>query len=434
MNQKTNVIKKGDYERYKIILPFRAITGKRKKQFLCSELEKLHPCFSDECTFDSVFKKIEKGGLSTEVLVMNKLKLAEYERKRSFTGLGFLLGGENRSKRFFVNEKIKLTFLLVFGIILISVAGMISGKMTASGLKVSAEEKNDFSKKKVSLEEITNENALNQKSLSETLFEAVAAANGTINNFEWNIEGFTENLKLELKGVYPEYLANVKDLKNEENKQKNLVAVYENEVPLIKLCYRQELDKQSFVADSHNNQTSDSDFNKKIRELLLDSGAVLKEESTSPYHIEFVYNSLSNYEKKNKNAPLQQLKKLFEELSKIIAANEKYVTSCSITKSSISDFRVGLSIGVKPIKVFSLNLISQNIDLFVIKPISDSPGKLAQVVESMPVLLTNKKQDSSDFFREKLGEIKRSDNTTLIFYKNKDGKIQTSLIKAEVQQ
>ena len=51
------IIQKKDFESYEIILPFSAIAGKRRRQYLCSELEKMHPCFSDEFAFDNAVKK-----------------------------------------------------------------------------------------------------------------------------------------------------------------------------------------------------------------------------------------------------------------------------------------------------------------------------------------------------------------------------------------
>ena len=101
--QRNNVIKKRDFERYEILLPFKALAGKRKKQFLCSELEKLHPCFSDEFAYDSSIHGIKKGGICEEVFVINKFKLAEYEGKRHFAGSGFFME-DNFFRRFFYLE------------------------------------------------------------------------------------------------------------------------------------------------------------------------------------------------------------------------------------------------------------------------------------------------------------------------------------------
>ena len=113
MIQKTNVLRKDDFEKYEIVLPFSAVLGKRRKKYLYSELEKMHPCFSDEFCFDTAVRKIGKKGISTDVLVMSKRKLAEYEGKRNFSGTGFFAGKQKH--RFFVNEKMRFIFLsLIF--------------------------------------------------------------------------------------------------------------------------------------------------------------------------------------------------------------------------------------------------------------------------------------------------------------------------------
>ena len=48
MYGKNCAVKKSDYENYSINLPFKFLLGKRRKKFIFKELEKLHPCFSDE--------------------------------------------------------------------------------------------------------------------------------------------------------------------------------------------------------------------------------------------------------------------------------------------------------------------------------------------------------------------------------------------------
>ena len=77
MNQKDNVLRKKDFEEYEVILPFSSMFGKRKKQFICSELEKMHPCFSDEFTFDNDLKGLRRNGLFEKIFVIRKNKLAE---------------------------------------------------------------------------------------------------------------------------------------------------------------------------------------------------------------------------------------------------------------------------------------------------------------------------------------------------------------------
>ena len=77
MYGKNCAVKKSDYEKYSIILPFKFLLGKRRKKFIFKEREKLHPCFSDEYCFDS--KILYKNWkFFADVLVMNKMKLASY--------------------------------------------------------------------------------------------------------------------------------------------------------------------------------------------------------------------------------------------------------------------------------------------------------------------------------------------------------------------
>ena len=92
-----NVILKKDYECYSLRVPWKLSFGRRRKNFLFGELEKMHPCFSNECRFDSRLK-LSKSGIKTDVVVMSGLKLAEY--KARFPGKKLYLE-ENLSKSVF---------------------------------------------------------------------------------------------------------------------------------------------------------------------------------------------------------------------------------------------------------------------------------------------------------------------------------------------
>ena len=133
MMQKINVLKNTDYEKYEIVMPFTALIGKRRNHFLCSELEKLHPCFSDEYAYDTKLKRISKKGFFSDVFVINKYKLAEYEGKRTLSGLGFFINDSKNknaitlSHRIFMNTRWKLTGVSVFLCLLIGFAGLLSG-------------------------------------------------------------------------------------------------------------------------------------------------------------------------------------------------------------------------------------------------------------------------------------------------------------------
>ena len=124
---KENCLRKEDFDRYIIPLPLSKIAGKSRKKYLFSELEKRHPCFSNEFCFDSKLILGKKGFLS-DVIVMNKMKLAGYDRKN---GLMLEKGGVTGRKRCFVPEWKNyivyggVAFLLLAGIV---VSGIIRKK------------------------------------------------------------------------------------------------------------------------------------------------------------------------------------------------------------------------------------------------------------------------------------------------------------------
>ena len=67
MNIKENVIRKEDFERYEVLLPYKVAAQNKGRKFIYSELEKMHPCFSDEYSFDSATHGVCSKGLKTDV-------------------------------------------------------------------------------------------------------------------------------------------------------------------------------------------------------------------------------------------------------------------------------------------------------------------------------------------------------------------------------
>ena len=84
---KTNAVNcsVNDYDFYTIPLPVKTLLHRQKDRYIGSQLEKLHPCFSDDCSFDSHLS-LGKKGLNADVVVMQKYKVAEYKAlyKRMF--------------------------------------------------------------------------------------------------------------------------------------------------------------------------------------------------------------------------------------------------------------------------------------------------------------------------------------------------------------
>ena len=416
------IIQKKDFESYEIILPFYAITGKRRKQYLCSELEKMHPCFSDEFAFDSAVKKIGRKGVCADVVVMNKYCLAEYEDKRRFSGNGFRidLNPERKSflakKRFFVDKKWRTSFLFVTlsvtACLIVAAAGIICG-IKAGKKNSEAGSKSDSEMAALGYASSEKAGFLQNESAAEAppeyvFFDAVAKDGGKVSWLEWNIEGFNQKLTASVSGVFPESF---------EQGVVNSV-VYENGSPKMKVSYVRGAEKKKaeiLISDAKA-------FSKNLRNTLQNANTVLIEESASPYHIEFLYKAEKNAENWSEDNRASAAGQIFQDLSQIISDVQRSVTSVSVRQTESEQLRIGLSIEAVPVNGFDLNLLSENLDLFIEreKALPAGDGKVTKTVQ--------KTFQPADF-QQKLGELKLKDNSVVIFYKNTEGKIKKEIMK-----
>lgn len=410
MNQNNNVLRKYDYEKYEVQLPFSAAFGKRRKRFLCSELEKMHPCFSDEFTFDSVFKGINHKGINEDVFVINKMKLAEYEAKRRFEGSGFSVeqseNSENpantekrcfchRQYRLFMNFKWKLTIWTCLACLLVGSTGVVCGALVSRENMRSSE---NSGMPEAAVEETKSKKpekpAKLENPIETAFFENISSAKGKIASFDWKLQGFSKTMNAFVKGVYPEMLFAAAG--------KNVV--YENGVPQMKISCEQTI-KGSVVKDQ---KTEPFMANQILRELISDAGGVLLEENISPYHIEFSCRINPETEK------------MFEKLESIIREQEMAVSQLSINQNGNGELRTGLSLERIPFSEegFDLKLLAENLQLFSVESGRKSAKKTSTASEVL------KKEQPRPESRQKLGEIKRPDNSLVVFYKNSEGKME----------
>lgn len=423
----SNVIRRQDCERYEILIPFSVIARKRKKQFLSSELEKMHPCFSDEFIFDSCLKSIKKRGVNEQVFVMNKYKLAEYEGKRRFPGAGFYIENHENQKKhctghlLFLNIKWKLTFLSMLSFLLVSAAGIISG--------IYAEKKNkklleaESNKMLAAAGTATNTSAfVSTETLPEgerllqlpeelLFFDSVYKADGKISRFKWKIEGYNQSFEAYVKNVFPEELGVFA----------GDTVIYEKGIPQMNIHFSKRLQINEPVSQILSSGLGNADFNKAVRNILLDYSAVLKEESAPPYHIAFICKTDS------------ELEKLFESLSEIITENKRCLSSFEIWQSGFDELSLELSIENLSFEGFDLGLISRNLKLFIedrkeLKPSTKSVSVSVSdfVFESTPDLGTSRND-----VQKKLGEIKKTENERVVFYLNPEGKMKSFVEKSE---
>lgn len=411
MNQNNNVLKEKDFEKYDVILPFTSMFGKRKRQFFYSELEKLHPCFSDEFAFDNTFKKLTRKGLFEKLFVIRKNKLAEYEGRRKFAGSGFLVEEGKKGKRLFVNPRIKFALWTVIGCLLVGISGSLSGALAGKAIKrqrnvqINVVRDSELSE----LHELTGPQEEDRQSagvivestVSEAqFFETVAKAGGKIDRFEWKIDGFVQSLDASVSGVYPEAFS--------AHGFKLDTVVYKNSVPEIKVLFERKIHKAN--EDSISLQTSflqkNETFAQGIRSRILESGGILQKEvvqTNQPYKVEFICKA----DKKEEF--------LFNSLYDFLRDHKKTLTYVLFTKIDKSSLHVDLTIDELPLfnEDFDLKMLSKNLNLFFdeIKSDNKSSNRIAAGL-SKP-----------DSYRVKIGEIKKT-GKTVVFYKNFEGKME----------
>lgn len=432
--QNNNVIKKRDYERYEILIPFSHFAGKRRKVFLYSELEKMHPCFSDEFTFDSAVKKIEKKGICEDVFVMNKYKLAEYESKRSIAGSGFFLEADKRKYRLFIEKKWKLLLGVIFVFAFSVFIGFVWKFSRSWGSKTEREVQNivktsevvkfETGKSEVAKTEedlfstdatsgaivATAANEVFDLSFEKDFFSLVSSSKGKILHFEWSIEQknalIYKKVAALVKVLYPENLSTLGlDVTDK--------VIYEDGIPKMNVSFSGTFSLPE-LSEVESKSGPNSDFNKSFRNILQQYNADLKEEKAPPYHIEFVINAL--YEEKNKE--------LIEKLAALIVEDFRHVSAISISQSGNNDLRFGISIEEKASFGFDIELISQYLKIFT--PENRIPQSHFKKTETVSKVESNQKNNF-----QKIGEIKKSGGAVSVFYKNENGKIQNIVMPKE---
>lgn len=111
---KSNLVGKDDYELYLMNVPW-TLFGKKRRQYIKRELEKVHPCFSEQFSFDSR-RCLRKGKIQTLIAVMEKVKVLEYRKnKRS----GLRLEGVRTGPMFAVKSRLLVLFMLMAGLIVL---------------------------------------------------------------------------------------------------------------------------------------------------------------------------------------------------------------------------------------------------------------------------------------------------------------------------
>lgn len=410
MNHKTSVISKYDFERYEVLLPFLCASGKRKQNFLFGELEKMHPCFSDEFSFDSDFKRITRKGICSDVFVINKRKLAEYEEKRWLQGAGFHLENQTGKKRFFVSRKTK-TMLAGCGVcVLTAVTGIA---FSAAAAKRALETNAEAAPVPVEIPTavLSEESIPVTGELAEQFLEVVKTSEGSILSFSWEYDGFKERLSAFVQKVYPEQLELLSAWNSNGEKQQ---VSYSKGIPEISVNYSRKIDagftgqRKSVENKDVSYAAASPEFYRLMRSVLKTYSAELVTERLHPYSIEFLISQKKVFSAGS----------LFEEIAGKAKEFKIALSKINIQQQADGDLLVDL---------FFEEAFSEGINLLLLRDFAEvfrvRIPEAARPVVKQSLVNQSVQQKQNKTSLKKLGEIREKDGRLTVFYKNEEGKM-----------
>lgn len=395
------VIKKNDYERYKIPVSIVSLFPKAYKTFLWDELEKRHPCFSEKFCY-SAKNHFSSHGVFSDVVVMEKTKLAEYKNQLSFPKK-LVIDGPKKT-RVFENTKIKILFF-VFIFITFLIIGFIYNSQKVNKKIETINNENDFMEKNQQV--MDTYNSLNKKAL-ENLFNIVKNNKGTIESFNWSLKYTGEKIICSLNNIYPEYLENT------FNDINIPVIKYKDKTPVFAFNY---MDNYFLPEKKIINENISINSKKIVREFLQNKNCRILEETIIPYGIVFE-GSITKLSKEN----------IISELGNLLSKHNLYLTSIDIvpleSNSKSQKFHFYLTFSEEKFyKNKVLNLIGENFHILFTK----ASIKINPVIDKSNYVLrdTKLKINPETFINEdiKVGEIVYKSGKKVVFYKNNEGKI-----------
>lgn len=373
-NQKQGVICENDFDFYRIKLPLKSVSSKRREKFLAEELSKLHPYRLENCFFDSKVK-LSKKGLYAEVAVINRFFAVRNPYK------SFQL--EKIKGKWFKRKVLKKNMYLVipiFGLLLM----MLSNPFLKKGnTKNSSDTLQNYAPEE---KPVFTGNEIDFKKL-DTLLQIIEENNGGIKNFNWAINGLELKVSIETENIFPEIILDkYKDL------QFSNLTMNENK-PGFSFSYRE----LKLKYEPENNM-QDIKSRGKIREIInLYKGEIISE-SINPFEINFKLHSAS----------FELFNSLYETAFGVsgifLVRNEGDCISVSIKfDNSIKSSKEILEIIGKHKKSFF-----------------KASGKKIEPPKAVKIIDEEKKKE----VKNPLGKVFHSDGSITYFYKNESGKLE----------
>ncbi len=412
MTVKKNVIQKKDYEQYAVRLPFRVFLSRKKirNRFLFGELEKLHPCFSDECTFDSKLRLGKKGAFS-DVVVMNSLKLSEYKSRY----LGKRLFLEDNPKKCVFKKTSRLTKIFI----LFLAAGILISALTLPEKAGSEEKVLSVEETKESL--IPSENLSPGKApceITDYFLSVIEGDSAFLSGLEWKCDGLNESFSASVGYIHPERLLGFSDLEVSDVK-------YKDNIPFFSVKGKSRLRKINMNANElvwANGKNGVFKMEKEdfagFRKIIEGEGAELVEENFNPWKIRFVM----------KNAGLEETENLIARLAAFVLERGIAIRRLVIRKGGFDDFELEIetSSELEPWMGVNLSILEKRFRLFGLK-------NKREKVQSYQIAVGKEGKNASDKDKpvpgQKIGEIRHKDGSYVLYYKNHQGKIVSEMRK-----
>jgi len=174
-------VKKEDYDNYKIRLPLRFFTKRKRKNFISRELEKNHPCYSmDTCTDEKL--KIEHFGITADVVVMEREKISQY--KINFPKKNLFLE-ENKKRSVFnsdLERKRKILLLSILAIISFATIKVCNFLLDRTDEKI----ENTQITKNEERENLVKESLFTPQELFSIVLASIRSKKGYLKNLSWS--------------------------------------------------------------------------------------------------------------------------------------------------------------------------------------------------------------------------------------------------------
>ena len=370
-----------DYDFYTIPFPVKALFGPRREHYIFSELEKLHPCFSNDCSYDTHFR-IEKSGLKADVVVMQKYKVAEYKANK--TNLVFK---ESVRHHFFAQRKRKAVYLFLTAAVLLIIVLVYTINL------FSAARQSDLTESQLTQTYTEPEPSLQQKELLILhLLNDVSTNGGTVSDFSWHFDGYNETAAMLVKGLFPEQFMGF------DSAIKLSSMTFDAYVPVIPVSFNEH-----YVVQAPGEPSLCETKRNALRKVIVENNLELMEETVQPLGIKFI--AQNNQSLKTAN---------------LISFLEQNNMPVSDLKINSSQNQIKIEIVFSSVNLAGLSgfyeCIKNNMKLFFTEQENTMPQEMFS--QTVPLQTAQPQQTLL-----KIGQIIKPDGYVITWYKDENGKI-----------